>query len=264
MTMPKLFDLPREEFLGAAAKAIKPTDVVFDIGCGIVPMNYFRPKVHFMVEPWKEYADILTYRHRNDKSVIILRIGALEALRSLSDKSIDSIFMLDVIEHLEKDVGRSVLAECERVAREQIVIFTPLGFMPQHMESGEKDGWGLSGSSVQEHLSGWTPEEDFSHEWSFYVCHDFHQVDFKADPLGKPFGAFFAIRDFDHVPAEAARPAPDLQEVLASETEAEHLRATVSGLTLTKTNLMVAFAGLQASLSVRLAHRVRSFLGKLS
>jgi hypothetical protein len=41
------WQLKREELLIEAARAIRETDVVADIGCGIVPMNYFRPKLHF-------------------------------------------------------------------------------------------------------------------------------------------------------------------------------------------------------------------------
>lgn len=260
--LPKLFDLRREEFLETAAKAIVATDVVADIGCGIVPMSYFRPKLHFMIEPWKEYSDILAYRHRNDRSVVILRTGALEALRSMTDKSVDSIFMLDVIEHLEKEMGVSVIAECERVARQQIVIFTPLGFMPQHMEDGQRDGWGLSGATVQEHLSGWTPEDDFGPDWLFYVCKDFHQIDFKADSLAEAFGAFFAIRNFDHTPAETAKPVPDIQERLPSEKEVEYLKAVISSTRENAQNLEAAYEGLKASRSVRIAKAIRKLLGK--
>ena len=215
------FKLP-EDFLVAAERAIKKTEVVVDIGCGIVPMNYFRPKLHLMVEPWKEYSDILTYRHSGDKSVIIMRTCALEALNQLADSSVDSIFLLDVIEHLEKEDGRKVIIESERVAREQIVIFTPLGFMPQHMESNQTDGWGLSGSSVQEHLSGWEPK-DFNAAWSFYICKDFHSVDFKGEKLDKPYGAFYAVLNFENKMIKIPQKMSDIRKPLPSEIEIQNL-----------------------------------------
>ena len=184
------------ELLTTVEKTVRETEVVLDIGCGISPMNYFRPKLHLMVEPWKEYSDILAYRHSGDKSIIIIRTGALEALRQFADNSVDSIFLLDVIEHLEKEEGRLTIIESERVAREQIVVFTPLGFMPQHMEDNQSDGWGLGGRTVQKHHSGWEPE-DFSAAWSFYICRDFHSIDFKGERLEQNYGAFYAIRNFD-------------------------------------------------------------------
>lgn len=264
------YDLDREHFLAKAAKAIRETDVVADIGCGIVPMNYFRPKLHLMIEPWKEYSDILSHRHRDDKSVIVMRLDALTALKGLGDKSVDSIFMLDVIEHIDKDVGRQIVAECERVAREQIVLFTPLGFMPQHMESNQTDGWGLSGASVQEHLSGWEPE-DFGPEWSFYVCDDFHQVDFKGDRLQSTHGAFFAIRNFD--PADITAPATnaDMRRKLPSEIEAEELKER-NRLLSEKNEILAAslagteaaYKGLLASRSVKWSRALRSLLSRSS
>ena len=211
------------ELLAAVEKSVKETEVVVDIGCGIAPMNYFRPKLHLMVEPWKEYSDILAYRHSGDKSVIIIRTGALEALRQLADNSVDSIFLLDVIEHLEKEVGRQVIIESERVAREQIVIFTPLGFMPQHMESSQADGWGLGGSTVQEHRSGWEPE-DFSAAWSFYICKDFHSVDFKGERLEQTYGAFYAVRNFEAKVISTPEKMPDFRRSLPSEQEVERLQ----------------------------------------
>ena len=216
------------ELLAAVEKVIRETDVVMDIGCGIAPMNYFRPKLHLMVEPWREYSDILTYRHFGDKSVIIIRSGALEALRQLGDNSVDSIFLLDVIEHLEKDEGREVIIQSERVAREQVVIFTPLGFMPQHMEGGQLDGWGLSGRTVQEHRSGWEPE-DFGAAWSLYICTEFHTVDFKGEQLNQAYGAFYAVRNFEGKTISVPEKASDFRRPLPSELEVQRLQGELHG-----------------------------------
>lgn len=209
------YDTP-SELLAAVEKAIKETEVVADIGCGILPISYFRPKLHIMVEPWAEYADILSYRYSGDKSVIVLRAGAVEALQTFSANSVDSIFLIDVIEHLEKADGEKVIAECERVAREQVVIFTPLGFMPQSVEAGETDGWGLSGTSAQEHRSGWTPN-DFGPAWSFHICKEYHRSDFKDEKLAHPYGAFFAICNLDAEPVTRPAALSDIRRPLPSE-----------------------------------------------
>ena len=89
--------------LSSISDLVKETEIILDVGCGIVPINYFRPKLHIMVEPWKEYVDILSYRHGDDKSVLIIKLGALEALSALQTNSIDSIFLIDVIEHSKAD-----------------------------------------------------------------------------------------------------------------------------------------------------------------
>jgi hypothetical protein len=131
--------------------------------------------------------------------------------------------------------------------------------MPQHMESNQTDGWGLSGASVQEHLSGWEPK-DFGPEWSFYVCDDFHQVDFKGDRLQSTHGAFFAIRNFD--PANIAPPATntDLRRKLPSEIEAAELRRKVAVLSTSMRNLETAYNGLLNSRAVRLTSRIKALL----
>lgn len=212
-----------ELLMKAAKDCVIETDVALDIGCGIVPMNYFRPKLHILAEPWHEYADILRQRHQDDKSILILGLGALELLKSLQPNSVDSVFMLDVIEHLERDVGEQVIVEIERVCRRQAVLFTPLGFMPQHMEQGENDAWGLSGGEMQEHKSGWLPK-DFGDEWDFLICEEFHTQKFNGDPLQKPFGAFFAIRNFGEKPAPAVTISSDLRKPLPSELKVDELR----------------------------------------
>jgi len=218
------FDSP-PEIISAVEKVVIETDVVLDIGCGIVPMSYFRPKLHIMMEPWREYSDILSYRHAGDKSVIVLRQNALEGLRSFADQTVDSIFMLDVIEHMPKAVGLKVLEECERVARQQIVVFTTLGFMPQHVDlKTEKDGWGLNGSDVQEHLSGWMPD-DFPKTYSFFVCNQFHSVDFRGSKLPKPFGAFFAVCNLQEKVIASPESFSDIRRPLPVEINFQTLQA---------------------------------------
>lgn len=205
-----------EALLGAIEKEIIQTDIVADIGCGIVPMNYFRPQLHIMIDPWKEYTDILSYRYRDDKSIMILNSGALETLKMLSDNAVDSIFMLDIIEHVNKEEGKEIIKECERVAGQQIILFTSLGFLPQ--EVCDKDAWGLSGISVQQHRSGWEPK-DFSDAWDFYICNTYHRVDYKNDMLPEPHGAFFAIRCFEEKSNQRPKLMSDIRRPLPSEVE---------------------------------------------
>jgi hypothetical protein len=182
------------EFLNKAEQHIKVTEVVLDIGCGIYPINFFAPKVHIMVEPWKEYVDILKERYKRDSKILVFQANALDVLKTLADKSVDSVFMLDVIEHLEKEDGKILLTEVERVVIEQIVVFTPLGYMPQHIEVDKRDRWGLNGGEFQEHKSGWLPE-DFGGDWEYHVCPEFHKYDDYGKELFPAFGAFYAIKN---------------------------------------------------------------------
>ena len=175
---------------------VEPVNVVLDIGPGIYPINYFVPKLHILVEPHDEYVEILQERLQGDNNFVILKGFALEVLRLLPDDSVDSVFLIDVIEHLEKHDGFEILDELERVTRKQIVVFTPLGFMPQHVEIDKKDRWGFHGGDFQEHKSGWLPE-DFTSEWKHLVCQNYHIHDDNGKLFDKPFGAFYAVKDLE-------------------------------------------------------------------
>ena len=169
-----------------ASGLLKPALSCVDIGPGLRPQRLVGCNLHVLVESWGPYLQPLI--HSYPGKVVIPQDG-LSFLRGMPDKSIDTIFMLDLIEHLERDVGESIIIEACRVARIQVVIFTPLGFMPQ--ENGDLDGeWGgVDHGDNQKHLSGWVPE-DFSAA-THVVCDSYH---FDG---GISYGAFYSIIDVE-------------------------------------------------------------------
>jgi len=251
------YDSP-SDLLTTISKIIKETDVVLDIGCGIRPMTYFKPKIHLMIEPYQEYVDMLSYKFTGDKSAIIFCKDALLSLQDLSDGSVDSVFLLDVIEHMEKDIGRQVIQHCERVAREQIVLFTPLGFMPQCAESNI-DAWGLSGGQYQEHLSGWEPD-DFKDGWHFHICKNFHNLDLKGDGVEKFYGAFFAIKNIVKTSSMTPATLDDITIPFFSVNDAEKLYYANIELQASNQNLQKSYIDLINSRGMRMIGFVRSFL----
>ncbi len=133
--------------------------VVLDIGCGIRPINWYKPERHICVEPWKEYADVLRtcgYEVWQTNAVDCLDTNRGDALLrpDMEGVDVEVIFLLDVIEHMEKEDGQRMVDLALQVATRQIVLYTPYGFMEQ-----TTDNWGLSGHSLQTHRSGWLPEE---------------------------------------------------------------------------------------------------------
>ncbi len=186
--------LGREELAPAVAAALARADVVLDIGCGIRPQKVLRPLVHVCCEPHEGYLDRLreSVREEDDRSYVLVKATWAEALRIIPPRSVDTVFLVDVIEHLEKAEARELLKATEALARSQVAVFTPLGFMPQSHPDG-RDAWGLDGGAWQEHRSGWEPS-DFGEAWDCYACEAFHEHDNMGRPLDPPRGAFWAVR----------------------------------------------------------------------
>ena len=210
--------------------------------------------MHICCEPYSEY---IAYLQKNivnadirDRRYVILNMGWREAVHYFPEKSVDTIFLVDVIEHLEKDEGRALLALTEKVARQQVVVFTPWGFMPQHHSDG-KDGWGLSGGEWQEHKSGWLPEDFIGEEWKFIASRDFHALDSMGLPLEHPYGAFWAIKTY---PSSCGSSLPEREVAL-------HLREVDVKQQLAC--LAQKESEISSLISVRIERKVRRTLKKL-
>lgn len=133
---------------------------VLDIGPGIRPMGWYKPERHICVEPHGPYADLL-----EAAGYEVMRVTALEAISKLYGQSLGGIYMLDVIEHMTREDGQKILdfATAHTDFGAQVVVATPVGFLPQH-----GDQWGLGGEHWQEHRSGWMPADFPGWRISYY------------------------------------------------------------------------------------------------
>jgi len=188
-----------EQLEAAVRTRLVPAGVLVDIGCGIRPQRLVTPVVHVCCEPFADYARRLQDEviSSSERTFLVLGLTWKQALDVLPEKSVDSVFLLDVIEHLEKEEGAELLRRTERLARRQVVLFTPLGFVPQVHPDGI-DAWGMRGGAWQEHKSGWNPE-DFDESWEILASRAFHTTDSLGKPLAEPAGAFFAVKTFSEV-----------------------------------------------------------------
>jgi len=189
----------RTELDAAVRSRILAADSVLDVGAGILPQTLVHSRVHICIEPHGTYVRRLLDRAQIDPRLVVLATTWDEAMSVLPDKSVDAVLALDFIEHLRKEEGERFLQEAERLAKRQIVLFTPLGFYPQGVLESRLDRWGLDGGEWQAHRSGWSPA-DFDDEWQLLACRNYHLLDENDQVLEEPFGALWAVRDFKRPP----------------------------------------------------------------
>lgn len=174
----------RNEARRAVDVLLQPADTVLDIGAGIIPQPYLQARTHIAVDPHRPYLERIRGRGP------LLQATWTDAVACIRPGAVDTIFLLDIIEHLEKDEGERLLPATLALARQQVLVFTPLGFMPQHHPDGI-DNWGMDGGVWQEHRSGWLPD-DFP-DWVTIAVPLFHDRDHRGEALGQTYGAFWAL-----------------------------------------------------------------------
>jgi hypothetical protein len=186
----------KEQLPALIRRRVLNADVVLDVGSGIEPQTLIWPKLHICVEVHEEYVKYLCERLSGSSRYLVIQSTWKSALRMMPSQSVDTVVALDFIEHLSKEDGWAFLTEAQRVARKQVVLFTPLGYFPQTYEdAAAEDWWGMHGGHWQTHRSGWVPA-DFSDEWEVLACRDYHLED-QYGPLPEPIGCMWAIRTFD-------------------------------------------------------------------
>jgi Methyltransferase domain len=184
----------RDDAAGVVAGKIQDVDVVLDLGAGICPQPFLDPHVHICVDAHRAYLERLQRESADDPKYVLINAPWDQAIGMLPDKSVDTVFALDFIEHLEKPDGVRMLREAERVARVQIVVSTPHGFFPQSYDDARKpDRWGMDGGYWQTHRSGWAPD-DFGEEWDVVICRDCIVLNQENQPMDQPMAALWAFR----------------------------------------------------------------------
>lgn len=136
-----------------APEGLIEVDSIIDVGAGIRPVSWLDVERHICVEPYGPYADKL-----EACAFEVARGTAVDVLPTLAA---DSVFLLDVLEHMEKDEGIRTLDLAKHAASRQVVVFVPYGWMEQ-----SEDAWGMGGEFWQTHRSEWYPEEFDG--WSTY------------------------------------------------------------------------------------------------
>jgi len=185
----------RGDLAAAACARLHPAESVLDIGCGIRPQRFLDARVHVCCEPCAEYMARLMAETEGEEGFIYLQCDAAAALDLFPPGSVDTVFMLEVIEHMERAAALGCLRAAVRVARRQVVVSTPIGFLPQESPDGTEDHWGMKGAAWQKHRSAWRPEDFPARDgWQIVACRDYHLRDAHGRPLEKPVGAMWAVK----------------------------------------------------------------------
>ncbi len=125
------------------------TRSILDVGCAdgdmMAFLNHRRRYYAVGVDIFEPY---LKTAKRLERHSGYVRADALRL--PFRTRSFDTVLFLETIEHLEREEGSQALQEVERVARWQVVVSTPVAFVPQGAYGGNPN---------QKHRSFWTPHE---------------------------------------------------------------------------------------------------------
>lgn len=122
---------------------------ILDVGCGASsPLG--KIKKHFYsvgVDVYKPSVETSKAASLHDDYKVV---NVLSIDRLFGKKKFDAVIALDIIEHLEKKEGLSLLKKMEALAKKKVIVMTPQGFVPQAATDG---------NTFQVHKSGWTIED---------------------------------------------------------------------------------------------------------
>jgi hypothetical protein len=138
-------------------------------------------------------------RANKDGQYVLLNLPAERLSEVLLEKSVDSVTLIDVIEHFEKKMGYEVLRQAEKIADRKIIVFTPRGYFKQK----EVDHYGLGGEKFQRHRSGWDVEDFEQLGYNITLFRGFHDAGNAAfrEAYGEnaqPIDAILAWKDCTH------------------------------------------------------------------
>lgn len=87
----------------------------------------------------------------------IVESDALEFVKAQPDNSFDVISIIDGIEHMDKKTGELLIDQMKRVAKREILLFTPQGPGEDgYLKNEPHNAWGIEGADhFQTHRSGW-------------------------------------------------------------------------------------------------------------
>ncbi len=136
-------------YYGIVRHELSGTTLILDVACGSgIPMRTFNRDHRYRVTGVDLFDEYLNEAKQSGVYDKIVKSDIREL--PFPNRSFDVVIALHIIEHLEKDEGWSFARQLERIAKKKVIIATPIGFLQQD---------GYDDNLLQEHKSGWEPEE---------------------------------------------------------------------------------------------------------
>lgn len=156
-----------KQFLSTINELLIDSHSVLDVGCGVgTTLRELRCPLKIGVDAYRPYLE----KAKHGQEFIKINLKAEHLSEIFLPKSIASVTLIDVIEHLEKEAGLEVLRQVEEIAAKKVIVFTPRGFFQQ----SNFDHYGLGGESYQQHRSGWEVGDFQSLGYNVVIFSKFH------------------------------------------------------------------------------------------
>lgn len=132
-------------------EATKNCESLLSLCCGIgLELNNLQTQDVTAVDIVPQYLEYVVGRCPQAKTSFS---DALEYTKKQPDNSVDVVSIIDGIEHMDKETGLELIREMKRIARKQILLFTPEGYL----KNEPHNAWGIEGADEhQTHKSGWS------------------------------------------------------------------------------------------------------------
>src|SRR5215471_4906271 len=92
----------KRDAMAVVSGKIQLVDVVLDLGPGICPQRFVSAHVHICVDAHRPYLERLKRESADDPRYVLINASWDQVIGMLPDRSVDTVFALDFIEHLEK------------------------------------------------------------------------------------------------------------------------------------------------------------------
>jgi hypothetical protein len=156
-----------QDFLVTINELLSDSLTVLDVGCGVgTTLKDFCCPIKIGVDAHRPYLE----HTLPDEQFIKIHFKAERLNEIFLSKSLDSVTLIDVIEHFEKEVAFNVLRQAEEIAAKKVIVFTPRGFFQQL----DVDHYGLGGEKYQKHRSGWEVNDFQELGYNIVIFSNYH------------------------------------------------------------------------------------------